>query len=289
MVLAISLLTVSQGAFYVSFFMHNFGWGFLAAFIVHVVYFMIHGAGFILPTDQILVNYFWSTFFFAVLGWALAFILRSPALLNGIYYRKVFSKEHHARKHKEKEDPDYPDLPVEGKVKENYSASRAFLKFLIPFLIVIAAHIVYELNIDGFPKWLGGLILSLVTLGAWVLFFFLFRDKDNQRSVMFNSRDPNREVATIAFHLIIINVSYSLIYWIFQLADCGDWSGNAPNVTVGGTKCGLFIDDQWYFLISLLTGVGATIYIFVIWMVIRGTRTHTDVAYEYKGLKTNTQ
>jgi hypothetical protein len=284
MVLELSLLTISSAAFYVAFFMHSFGWGFIVASILHVVWFMIHGAGFILPTDQVFVNYFWSALFFAVLGWVLALILKSPALLNGVYYRKVFSTDHHGRKHKEED----PDLPVEGNVKDDFSAGKAFGKFLIPFLLLVAGHLVYELNISTFPKWVGGLILSLVIVLAWGLFYVLFMDKNNQRSVMFNSRNPKREVATISFDVGLIMLLYSLAYWIFQVADCPGWSSNSPNVTLG-SECDLFYDAQWYFLLSLLFAVGVVIWIFAIWMFVRGTKKETDVAYEYKGLKQNTQ
>jgi hypothetical protein len=251
MALAISILTISTIAFLISAFTHNFAYGTFFATLLHVVHYMIFGAGYILPTSQIIVNYFWATAVAAIAGWILAMMLKLPALLNGAYYMQVFNEQFAEKKGASRES-----------AMERF---QTFGKFLLVVVIIAGGHVIYELNVAGFPKWAGGLILLALDIIAWVVFYFLFRPQEDERTVMFNTSEPRQEVSTITFNMIITTAVLMFVpYWIFQWVDCPSWSDNSPNVYLGG-ECGTFYGDQWYYYVNLISS-GAVI----IWSIIVG-------------------
>jgi hypothetical protein len=274
MTLAISLLTISTVSFLIATFMHSFAYGFFWSTLLHVVYYMIFGSGFLLPTSQVFVNYFWSAFLFSVAGYVLAIMLNIPALLNGAYYTQVFDK-------------DFKKSRVQVAVRSG-DKLKTFGKFLVTILIIAVGHIVYELNVSGFPKWAGGIILIALIPVAWFLaFYLLFRTEDNKRTALFNSNNPNGEVLSIAFHMTISQAIYALAYIIFQAIDCPNWDEKAPTVTDG--ECGIFIDGQWYFYSSLIAGGVILVYAIVVGIASRGytTKEEMDSRAEYSPLKQN--
>lgn len=271
MALAISLLTISSVSFLIAAFMHNFAYGLFWSTLLHVVHFMVFGSGYILPFEQVWTNYFWSGLLFALAGWILAVMLKIPAFLNGAYYGQVFDSEFAKKK-----GVTY--------TSESGDKWKTFGKFLVTILIIAVAHIVYELNVSGFPKWGGGIVLFVLDIVAWIVFYFLFRS--DEKTVLFNSSDPKAEVRTIMFNMIVLQSIYNLTYFIFQAVDCPNWSSNSPNV-YAGDECALFYDKQWYFWVSLIVGGFALIWAIAVGMYARGRSPggDEDVNASYKPLK----
>ena len=275
MALAISLLTISTISFLVATFMHNFAYGVTWSLLLHVVHYMVFGSGYILPTSQIFVNYFWSTLVFGVAGWILAMLLRIPAFLNGAYYASVFPVDSAVRKR----------LEDDKRTLKDESEWMIFGKFLIPLLLIGIGHIIYELNVDGFPKWAGGIVLVVLDIIAWIAFYFLFRPDDKHFTLLFNSSDPRAEVATISFNMAAATIIYALTYIIFQSIDCLHFASNAPNVYTDG-ECSIFYGDQWYFYASLIAGGFVIVWSVVVGFCAGGVGNgYLSTNQEYKGLK----
>jgi len=279
MALAISLLTISTISFLVATFMHNFAYGVTWSLLLHVVHYMVFGSGYILPTSQIFVNYFWSTLVFGVAGWILAMLLRIPAFLNGAYYASVFSDDSAVRQRVKKQND------KDGTTLKEESEWMIFGKFLIPLLLVGIGHIIYELNVDGFPKWAGGIVLVVLDIIAWIAFYFLFRPADGEVTLLFNSPDPRAEVATISFNMAAATIIYALTYIIFQSIDCLHFASNAPNVYTDG-ECSIFYGDQWYFYASLIAGGFVIVWSVVVGFCSGGVGTpYGSTNQEYKPLR----
>ena len=266
MALAISLLTISTVSFLIATFMHNFAYGLFWSTLLHVVHFMVFGSGYILPFAQVWTDYFWSSLLFALAGWILAVMMKIPALFNGSYYGQVF-------------DTSFAKKKGVIYTPESGDKWKTFGKFLVTVILIAAGHIVYELNISGFPKWAGGIVLVVMDILAWVAFYFLF--KSDEKTVLFNSDDPKAEVRTIVFNMIVLQLIYVLTYFIFQAVDCPHWSDNSPNIFAGG-ECITFYDKQWYFWVSLIVGGFSLIWAIAVGMFARG-RSSGDK--EYRPLK----
>ena len=264
MAFAISLLTITTVSFLVATFMHNFSAGLFWASLLHIVHFMIFGAGYILPISQVWVNYFFSALVAAVAGWIFAILLRIPALLNGAYYGQVFTEEFATKK---------------GITPAPDSSERwkAFGKFILTLLIVAAGHIIYELNVSGFPKWAGSLFVVVLDIVAWIVFYWLFRDSENQPSILFNSAEPNNEIKTISFNIAAAQLVFALPYLLFQIIDCTSWSENYPLIYTGG-ECVMFYQDQWYFYVSLISGGAVLVWAAVVGIYARGYEKRAEYA-----------
>lgn len=145
-------------------------------------------------------------------------------------------------------------------------------KLILVFLIFSGAHVIYELNVAGFPKWAGGIVASGLIVLGWIAFALLFRSEtDIFDAAPLGSTGYHRftrsEVITYTLFAALTHFIYFTAYWI----SAWFW----PN-TVGF----LWLADQWYFYMSLILMGGIGVIMVIVALVF--LRNREDLINKYK-------
>jgi len=179
----------------------DLGWGAILAFSVIVIWVQIFGLGAMLATDFLTIWY-WSTIAYAFVGYVLVERLDTiPFLDPRVGKRSVGSRSN--------------------------TPWMIFAKYMFFLLLVGLAHIVFELNVGGFPKPAGGFVSLVLIALVYVAFYFLFKGERTYFKAFEGYKALSDEqletsvkdhVRTLTFWLAMIHLvsalTYTLIDWL---------------------------------------------------------------------------
>jgi hypothetical protein len=203
MVELISNYTIAILALLLTVGFKDLGWGAILAFSVIVIWVAVFDLVAV-PAVNFLIIWFGSTLAYALVGWILSERLDSVPFL----------------------DPRHGKLVVGSK---SNSPWMIFIMYMFFLLLVGIAHIIFELNVDNFPKPAGGFVSLVLVALIYVAFYFLFKGQktyfgsfEGYKSLSDEQKETSVKhyIRTLTFWLAIIHLvsalTYTLIDWLID-------------------------------------------------------------------------
>lgn len=215
MVEAISYLTIGVVAYLFAALLKNWEAGVVSALLVHVTWIGFFDFGTLVTPYATFVWYTTIALLWALNGFTFATLWQAPPLLHAGFLQRAFK-----------------GLTGQGKdVKDAGGVARVSAITLIFVVFVGLAHLVYELDVSGFSKPWGGIIMLIALAILYLVFYVAIRGE----KLIFKSGD-NGEALTYVFWLAIPHIVFALVYVILDavLSDA------------------VFFGDEWNFYISLI-------------------------------------
>lgn len=248
----ISLATIPVVAFLGGLYSGQASRGVVLAMVIHASWAWFYHRGDDFPSVydfDLLIYWFFSSLLAGIVGSMMTLMFNWHPIMDGAHLSVIYRKD--------------------GKISFR-KIGRVLGKLILVLLIFAGAHIIYELNVSGFPKWAGGIVGSILIVGGWVAFALLFR----RESLLFmnppsDSRGYHRftrsEVMVYALYGALTHFLYFTAYWL------ADWFWP----TLSG-----WLNDGWYFYMSLILfgGIGIIMWIVAFFLI----RSRSDLIEKYK-------
>lgn len=187
MVQTISYLTVTSIAYLIAALSRRPSLGFLIASFINLIWIGWFGfTGEVTPYDLV-VWYPLTIFLASIVGYAWSYLWVAPKLLSLSWLNARYT---------------------EG------GAWRIALLTIVYFLLLGLGHVIYELDVSGFPEPWGGVVLWIAIILFSLVFWLVIR----REKKIFTSTDPSAQAFSFIFWLVIgylvFAVVYVLVEWI---------------------------------------------------------------------------
>lgn len=255
----ISLATIPVISFLGGLYSGQASRGVVLAMVVHAAWTWFYHRGDDFPSVydfDLLINWFFSSLLAGLVGSIMTLMFDWHPIMDGAHLRTIYER---------------PDGSVSFR-----SIGTVLGRLLVVLLIIAGAHVIYELNVSGFPKWAGGLVGSVLIIIAWVAFAFLFR----REAKLFQEAPEKKGYRRFTQSEIMVYVLFgALTHFIYFTAY---WLSAFFWPTLAG-----WLNDQWYFYMSLILfgGIGIIMWIVAYFFV----RNRADIMARYKPVNTGSK
>lgn len=249
----ISLATIPVIAFLGGLYSGQASRGVVLAMVVHTiwVWFYHRGDDFNPVYDfDLLLNWFYTSLLAGIVGSMMTLMFDWHPIMDGAHLSMIYRNK-------------------DGSRASFRKIGRVLGKLILVFLIFSGAHVIYELNVSGFPKWAGGIVGSVLIVIGWVAFAFLFRSETDIFDAAPDGSSGYRrftrsEVLTYALFGALTHFIYFTAYWL----SAWFWP------TLAG-----WLNDQWYFYMSLILfgGIGIIMWFVAFFLL----RNRADLVAKY--------